>query len=109
MKNSDYNFCNKIVQVPLNYGEEKPRTRKNYKPQKKNPRNYRTKRRYFLRQSDNKAPFLHKRNVIWYNPRKNYDKMCRCFICNSPDHLSKTCPNKDKKGTLANMKNKKES
>jgi hypothetical protein len=49
MKNSDYNFCNKIVHVPLNYGEEKPRTRKNYKPQKKNPKNYRTKRRYFLR------------------------------------------------------------
>jgi hypothetical protein len=23
--------------------------------------------------------------------------MCRCFICNSPDHLSKICPNKDKK------------
>jgi hypothetical protein len=23
--------------------------------------------------------------------------MCRCFICNSPDHLSKTCPNKDQK------------
>jgi hypothetical protein len=49
MKNSDYNFCNKIVQILLNYGEEKPITRKNYKPQKKNPRNYRTKRRYFLR------------------------------------------------------------
>jgi hypothetical protein len=28
MKNSDYNFCNKIVQIPLNYREEKPRTRK---------------------------------------------------------------------------------
>jgi hypothetical protein len=49
MKNSNYIFYNKIVQIPLNYGEEKPRTRKNYKPQKKNPRNYRTKRRYFLR------------------------------------------------------------
>jgi hypothetical protein len=23
--------------------------------------------------------------------------MCRCFICNSPDHLSKTSPNKDQK------------
>jgi hypothetical protein len=32
MKNSDYNFCNKIVQIPLNYREEKRRTRKNYKP-----------------------------------------------------------------------------
>jgi hypothetical protein len=35
MKNSDYIFCNKIVQIPLNYGEEKPRTRKNYKPKKR--------------------------------------------------------------------------
>jgi hypothetical protein len=31
MKHSDYNFCNKIVQIPLHYGEEKPRNRKNYK------------------------------------------------------------------------------
>jgi E3 ubiquitin-protein ligase DOA10 len=23
--------------------------------------------------------------------------MCRCFICNSPYHQSKTCPNKDQK------------
>uniref|UniRef100_A0ACD6A033 Uncharacterized protein n=1 Tax=Avena sativa TaxID=4498 RepID=A0ACD6A033_AVESA len=47
--------------------------------------------------SDNRAPFLHKRNVRRYNPRKTYDSTCRCFICNSPDHLSKTCPNKDQK------------
>jgi hypothetical protein len=49
IKSSDYIFYNKIVQIPLNYGEEKHKTRKNYKPQKKNPENYRTKRRYFLR------------------------------------------------------------
>jgi hypothetical protein len=49
MKHSEYNFCNKIVQIPLHYGEEKPRTRKNYKPQRRNSKNYRTKRRYFLR------------------------------------------------------------
>jgi hypothetical protein len=109
MKNSDCNFCNKILHIPLNYGEEKPRTRKNYKPQKKNLENYRTKRRYFLKRSDNKLLFLHKRNVRRYNPRKNYDKTCRRFICNLPDHLSKTCSNKDKTCTLANMKNKKES
>jgi hypothetical protein len=40
---------------------------------------------------------LHKINVRRHNPRKNYDKTCRCFICNSPDHLSITCPNKDQK------------
>jgi hypothetical protein len=68
-----------------------------------------TKRRYFLRRSNNKERFLCKRNVKWYNTRKNYDKTCRCFIYNSPDHLSKTCPNKDKKCTLANMKSKKGS
>jgi hypothetical protein len=28
MKNSDYNFCNKIVQISLNYEEEKPSSRK---------------------------------------------------------------------------------
>jgi hypothetical protein len=46
--------------------------------------------------------FLHKRNVRRYNPRKNYDKTCRCFICNSPNHLSETCPNKDQKRYSSN-------
>ena len=95
MKQSDYNFCNKIVQIPLTYGEERSRNKRYPKNYKKG--NVKTKKRYFLRRSDNRAPFLHKRNVRRYNPRKNYDSTCRCFICNSPDHLSKTCPNKDKK------------
>ena len=71
--------------------------KKYYKPQRRDNRNFRTKKRFFLRRSDNRAPFLHKRNVIRYNPRKTYDKTCRCFIFNSPDHLSRTCPNKDQK------------
>ena len=95
MKQSDYNFYNKIVQIPLTYGEERSRNKRYPKNYKKG--NVRTKRSYFLRRSDNRAPFLHKRNVRRYNPRKNYDSSCRCFICYSPDHLSKTCPNKDKK------------
>jgi hypothetical protein len=73
MKHLD-NFCNKIVQIPLHYGEEKPRNRKNYKPQRRNSENNRTKRICFLRRLDNKAPFLHKRNVKWYNHRKNMIK-----------------------------------
>ena len=97
MKKSDYNFCNNIVQIPLTYGEERHRKNKYYKPQRRDNRNFRTKKRYFLRRSDNRAPFLHKRNVRRYNPKKTYDKTCRCFICNSPDHLSRTCPNKDQK------------
>ncbi|KAK1573522.1 hypothetical protein QYE76_017367, partial [Lolium multiflorum] len=97
MKRSDYNFCNNIVQIPLTYGQERYKNKKYYKPQRRDNRNFRTKRRYFLRRSDNRAPFLHKRNVRRYDPRKSYDKTCRCFICNSPDHLSRTCPNKDQK------------
>jgi len=97
MKKLDYNFCNNIVQIPLTYGEERHRKNKYYKPQRRDNRNSRTKKRYFFRRSDNRAPFLHKRNVRRYNPKKTYDKTCRCFICNSPDHLSRTCPNKDQK------------
>ncbi|XP_044435788.1 uncharacterized protein [Triticum aestivum] len=96
MKKFNYNFCNKIIQIPLTYGEERHKSKKYYKTQRDN-RNFRTKKRYFLRRSDNKAPFLHKRNVRRYNPRKSYNKTCRCFICNSPDHLSNTFPNKDQK------------
>ena len=97
MKYSDYDFCNKIVQIPLAYGEDKPRSKRNHRPQNRNNNNIRTRKRYFLRRSDNRAPFLHKRNVRRYNPKKTYDRTCRCFICNSPDHLSRTCPNKDQK------------
>lgn len=97
MKKADYNFCNNIVQIPLTYGENRHKNKKYYKPQRRDNRNFRTKKRYFLRRSDNRAPYLHKRNVRRYDPRKTYDKTCRCFICNSPDHLSKTCPNKDQK------------
>ena len=97
MKHSDYNFCNKIIQIPLSYGEDRPRNKRNHRYQSRNSNNIKTKKRYFLRRSDNRAPFLHKRNVRRYNPKKTYDKTCRCFICNSPDHLSRTCPNKDQK------------
>ncbi|XP_024313504.1 uncharacterized protein LOC104581709 isoform X1 [Brachypodium distachyon] len=97
MKKSDYNFCNNIVQIPLTYGENRHRNKKYDKPQRRDNRNFRTKKIYFLRRSDNRAPYLHKRNVRRCDPRKSYDKTCRCFICNSPDHLSKTCPNKDQK------------
>jgi hypothetical protein len=108
MKQSDYNFYNKIVQIPLTYGEERSRNKKYYKY----PKNYekgkvRTKKLYFLVRSGNRAPFLHKRNVRRYNSRKNYSNTCRCFICNSSDHLSKTCPNKDKKRYSNSKKNKK--
>nr|CAE04588.2 OSJNBb0006N15.5 [Oryza sativa Japonica Group] len=97
MKHSDYNFCNKKIQIPLSYGEERPRNKRNHRYQRRNNNNIKTKNRYFLRRSDNIAPFLHKRNVRRYNPKKTYDKTCRCFICNSPDHLSRTCANKDQK------------
>ena len=67
-KQSYYNLCNKIVQIPLTYGEERSRNKKYPTNYKKG--NIRTKRHYFLRRLDNRAPFLHKRNVRRYNPRK---------------------------------------
>nr|AAP53052.1 retrotransposon protein, putative, Ty3-gypsy subclass [Oryza sativa Japonica Group] len=50
MKHSDYNFCNKIVQIPLSYGEDKPRSKRIYKHQNRNNNNIRIKKR-FLQQS----------------------------------------------------------
>jgi hypothetical protein len=108
MKRSYYNLCNRIVQIPLTYGKAGYKKR-NYKTYKRYNNNFKIKRRYFLRRSDNRAPSLHKRNVRRYNPRKNYNKIYRCFICNSPDHLSKIYPSKDKKDTQVSMKSKKES
>ena len=87
MKKSEYGFYNKILQIlPLSCGEERRANKKYYKTSRRKNRNFRTKKRYFLRRLDNRAPFLHKRNARKYNPRKSYDKTCRCFMCNSPDH-----------------------
>jgi hypothetical protein len=82
----------------LTHREERSRNKKysNY-PKNYEKGNVKTKKHYFLRRSYNRDPFLYKSNVRRYNPRKNYDTICRCFIYNSPDHLSKICPNKDKK------------
>lgn len=73
MKYADYNFCNKIVQILLTYGKEKFTNKKYRKPQNKG---YKTKKRFFPKRSDNISPYLHRRNVRRYNPRKNYDKTC---------------------------------
>jgi hypothetical protein len=57
----------------LTYGEERSRNKKYSKyPKNYEKENVRTKKRYFLQRSDNRAPFLHKRNTRRYNPRKNY-------------------------------------
>src|SRR6266508_2759132 len=79
MKHSDYNFCNKIVQIPLTYGEERPKSRKYHRPQRRDG-NPRMKKIYFLRRSNSRPPFLHKRNVRRYNPRKNYDIYIYIYI-----------------------------
>uniref|UniRef100_K3YY54 Uncharacterized protein n=1 Tax=Setaria italica TaxID=4555 RepID=K3YY54_SETIT len=73
MKQSDYNFCNKTVQIPLTYGEEKYRTKKYPKNYKKG--NVKIKKRYFLRRSDNRAPFLHKGNKRYSNKQEEQEKV----------------------------------
>jgi hypothetical protein len=40
MKESNYNFCNKIVQIPLTYGEKRYRYKKYYKY----PKNYKKRK-----------------------------------------------------------------
>jgi hypothetical protein len=81
MKKADYNFCNKIVQIPLTYGEERYKSKKYHKPQRRDNRNFRTKKRYFLRRSNNRAPFLHKRNIKRYDPSHAYNNAFCSFPC----------------------------
>uniref|UniRef100_A0A453HM05 Uncharacterized protein n=1 Tax=Aegilops tauschii subsp. strangulata TaxID=200361 RepID=A0A453HM05_AEGTS len=88
MKKSDYNFCNNIVQIPLTYGEERHRKNKYYKPQRRDNRNFRTKKRYFLRSSDNRAPFLHKRNKRYSS---KYEEQERVLIIDSVNENILVC------------------
>ncbi|XBH63855.1 hypothetical protein VPH35_117739 [Triticum aestivum] len=88
MKKSDYNFCNNIVQIPLTYGEQRHRKNKYYKPQRRDNINSRTKKRYFLRRSDNRAPFLHKRNK---RCSSKYEEQERVLIIDSVNENILVC------------------
>ena len=88
LKQKNYGFCGQIY-TPQQYGsrnyniDRKPKFKKNYA------------KKYYLRRSNAKKPYLNKeRHVRKYNPRKTYTNTITCFACNEKGHLSSSCPKK---------------
>uniref|UniRef100_A0A453HM08 Uncharacterized protein n=1 Tax=Aegilops tauschii subsp. strangulata TaxID=200361 RepID=A0A453HM08_AEGTS len=68
--------------------EKKGIGKKYYKPQRRDNRNFRTKKRYFLRRSDNRSPFLHKRNKRYSS---KYEEQERVLIIDSVNENILVC------------------
>ena len=86
LKQTDYKFCSEIY-TPQTYGSNNKR-KNNYKKYKKI-----NQKKYFLRKSNKRKPYLdEKRHVRKFKPERNYKNKLSCFVCNSTDHLARTCP-----------------
>ena len=87
-KKSQYRFCKNIF-TPQTYGMEEDRKEKKNKPYRK------YNKRYFLKRSTRKEPYLDpNRHVIKYNPKRVYKNKLKCYACGESDHLSTNCPRK---------------
>ena len=88
LKKSQYRLCKNIF-TPQTYGMEESRKEKKYKPYKK------YNKRYFLKRSTRRKPYLDpRRHVRKYNPKRIYRNKLKCYACGEPDHLSTNCPRK---------------
>ena len=53
------------------------------------------KKRYFIKISTRRKPYLDpNRHVRKYNPKRIYKNKLKCYACGEPDHLSTNCPRK---------------
>lgn len=109
LKDNDYGFCKKLY-LPQTYGADKRdykrlKSRKKYKDKRYIPR-----KKYFLRKSNRKKPYLDpNKHVRKFKPTRLYKNKLECFTCGSPEHLSRTCPKRinrhDRNSTLIECTN----
>ena len=86
LKKSQYRFCKNIFTLQT-YEMEEDRKEKKNKPYRK------YNKRYFLKRSTRRKPYLDPdRCVRKYNPKRIYKNKLNCYACGEPDHLSTNCP-----------------
>ena len=86
LKSADYKFCKEIIYTPQHYGEQKINKRR---PKRQG------NKRYFIKKSFAKKPYLNKeRHVRRYNDKRIYKNKLNCYSCGSEDHLATTCPSR---------------
>ena len=62
---------------------------------KKNKPYRKYNKRYFLKRSTRRKPYLDpNRHVRKYNPKRIYKNKLKCYACGELDHLSTNCPRK---------------
>ena len=68
---------------------------KKIEKKKKNKPYRKYNKRYFLKRSIRRKPYLDlNRHVRKYNPKRIYKNKLKCYACGEPDHLSTNCPRK---------------
>lgn len=94
----EYSHCGEIYTPGfIDYLEKKKKHKNKYfkkknKFQKYNPQHTSFKKQYKFRRTTNYPKRYHlKRHVKRYNKNKTR-KDCRCYICDSKDHLANKCP-----------------
>lgn len=91
IKNSDYKFCRNIVVPTIQFGKEECHGACTKKTKHKK---YPSRRKYYIRQSSQKKPFLNKgHHVRKFYPNRDY-KSIKCYICGEPGHTARNCRNK---------------
>lgn len=96
-----YGFCSQIY-TAQHYGDKESRHKKHNKSYKhKHRKHYIPKKKYYIRRSQAKKPFLRKeRHVRRFNPNRTYKRKLQCYACGDDNHLSPNCPKRQ------NMRNK---
>ena len=64
---------------------------------KNNHKYHKYKKKYFLRTSNRRKPYLDQnRHVRKYNPKRIYKNKLKFYACGKQDHLSDQCPKRKK-------------
>ncbi|WMV29160.1 hypothetical protein MTR67_022545, partial [Solanum verrucosum] len=99
LKQNEMSFCKNVMYTTQSYdkGQNKPKKRyKKYKPYY----NQQYNKKYYLRKSSARKPYLNKdRHVRKYRNDKNYKNKLECFTCGSIEHLANVCPKRNNSRT----------
>ncbi|WMV43464.1 hypothetical protein MTR67_036849, partial [Solanum verrucosum] len=99
LKQNEMSFCKNVMYTTQSYdkGQNKPKKRyKKYKPYYNKQYN----KKYYLRKSSARKPYLNKdRHVRKYRNDRNYKNKLECFTCGSIEHLANVCPKRNNSRT----------
>ena len=96
LKQNEMSFCKNVIYTTQSYDKEKPKKKFKKRPYYQPYNN----RRYYLRRSSAKKPYLNKdRHVRKYRNDRNYKNKLECFTCGSIEHLANVCPKRNNNRT----------